>query len=153
MGSIVHLILNKDIMLLMDTPTKLILMCEHWEVMLEHVRACLPEEACGLLAGDGEQVLKVLPIRNIEQSPIRFRMDPQEQVDALFWIEEQGLSLMGIFHSHPSGPHQPSETDLLEAAYPEVAYLVWSRMRAEWNCRAFILGPGGSREIGIQLVD
>ena len=39
---------------MMDAPTALKLKRDHWDMMLEHVRACLPEEACGLLAGDGE---------------------------------------------------------------------------------------------------
>lgn len=140
-------------MLIMVAPTALTLKLDHWDRMLEHVRACLPEEACGLLAGDGERVYKVFPVRNIAQSPIRFRMDPQEQIDRLFWIEEQGLSLVGIYHSHPTGPHQPSETDLLEAAYPEAANLVWSRTQRGWHCRAYVLNPAGPKEIEIQIVD
>jgi proteasome lid subunit RPN8/RPN11 len=140
-------------MLMMDAPTTLMLARDHWDMMLEHVRACLPEEACGLLAGDDERVHEVLPVRNSAQSPVRFRMDPQEQIDKLFWMEEQGLSLVGIYHSHPTGPYQPSQTDLREAAYPDAAYLVWSRIRMEWDCRAFMLRPEGPKEIEIQIVD
>jgi proteasome lid subunit RPN8/RPN11 len=124
---------------------------EDWRSMLQHVLACLPEEACGILAGDAGWVRWVLPVTNIARSAVCFRMDPQEQVKALMRIEEAGLSLLGIFHSHPSGPSMPSERDLAEAAYPEAAYLIWSRFDGEWGCRAFDLFSEGEQEVPILI--
>ncbi len=93
--------------------------CDTW---LAHV----PLEACGLLAGRNGSVKKVLPVRNQAQSPVRFVMDPYEQLQAFEWIDSQELELVGIFHSHPAGPETVSATDIREAAY-EVVHLVWSR--------------------------
>ena len=118
--------------------------------MLEHVRRCAPEEACGLLGGKGDEVNRVYPISNIARSPERFRMDPTQQVEALMQIDEWG-ELVGIYHSHPSGPTTPSELDIKEAAYPEAAYLVWAKQHEEWQCRAFIILPEGPREIQIHI--
>ena len=122
----------------------------HWNTMLEHVRRCAPEEACGLLGGKGDKVIWVYPISNIARSPERFRMDPLQQVEALMQIDEGG-ELVGIYHSHPSGPTTPSELDIKEAAYPEAAYLVWAKQDEEWQCRAFFMLPEGPREIQIHL--
>ncbi len=119
--------------------------------MLAHVRRCTPEEACGLLGGEADKVHCVLPISNIARSPERFRMDPLQQVEALMHIDEWGDQLVGIYHSHPSGPATPSELDIKEAAYPEAAYLIWSKSGEEWQCRAFFMLPEGSREIPIHL--
>jgi len=118
--------------------------------MLEHVRRSGPEEACGLLGGKGDEVNWVYPISNIARSPERFRMDPLQQVEALMQIDEWG-ELVGIYHSHPSGPTTPSELDVKEAAYPEAAYLVWAKQHEEWQCRAFFMLPEGPREIQIHL--
>ena len=118
--------------------------------MLEHVRRCAPEEACGLLGGKGDEVKRVYLISNIARSPERFRMDPVQQVEALIRIEEWG-ELVGIYHSHPSGPATPSELDIKEAAYSEAAYLVWSKQDEEWQGRAFFILPEGTREIQIHL--
>jgi len=118
--------------------------------MLEHVRRCAPEEACGLLGGKGDEVNRVYPISNIARSPERFRMDPVQQVEALMQIDEWG-ELVGIYHSHPSGPTTPSELDIKEAAYPEAAYLVWAKQDEEWQCRAYIMLPEGPREIPVHL--
>ena len=55
----------------------------HWQSMHRHVKAQAPLEVCGLLAGKQNVVEAVLKVRNAEQSPVRFRMDPEEQLNAL----------------------------------------------------------------------
>ena len=82
--------------------------------MRRHVAAQAPLEACGLLAGKQDSVEAVLRIHNAEQSPVRFRMDAQEQYKAFEWMDTHGLNLVGIFHSHPSGPETVSPTDIAE---------------------------------------
>lgn len=104
--------------------------------MRAHVENQAPLEACGLLAGKDESVEKVLPVANQAQSPVRFRMDPLEQLQALNWIDEHRLDLLGIYHSHPSGPETPSATDIAEAAYP-VVHVIWSRLHGAWQARGF----------------
>jgi proteasome lid subunit RPN8/RPN11 len=79
-------------------------------------------------------------------------MERRAQVRALFAIEDAGLSLVGIFHSHPAGPPHLSSQDLREAYYPEAAYLVWAQGDNGWVCKAFRLEGGGAREIPILLM-
>lgn len=68
-------------------------------------------------------------------------------------IEGLGLDLVGIYHSHPSGPPGPSPTDFADAAYPEAAYLIWFPGGGGWACRAFdLLGDPGA-EIPIDVTD
>src|SRR5687768_8812979 len=83
----------------------------------DHVHVHEPLEACGLLAGKNSRVEKVIAVRNQAQSPVRYMMDPIEQLTAFQWIESQGLDLLGIFHSHPAGPEVVSPIDIAEAAY------------------------------------
>src|SRR5512146_1553484 len=115
----------------MDAPlTPFILPDSLRQEMIEHVLSCLPEEACGLLGGRREDpqgtpdspftAAAVLPIENELHSLVRFRMAPAEQLKAFYWLEEHGLELAAIFHSHPQGPDHPSATDLAEFAYPGV---------------------------------
>ena len=120
--------------------------------MLDHLLACLPEEACGLLggrlglpaSGHPARCQAVLPVPNALHSPVRFRMDPAEQLKAFYWFEEHGLDLVAIFHSHPGGPGHPSATDLAEFAYPGTFYLIWSPGPPEtgWQLNAFHLSAG-----------
>jgi len=116
------------------------------EKMRTDVQCRDPQEACGLLAGrsigDTAQVVEVLPIQNSLHSPTRFRMEPSEQLEAFNWIDDQGLELTGIYHSHPQGQSEPSPTDVDEARYPEVVQLIWSRQPAGWQCNAFLIQSG-----------
>jgi proteasome lid subunit RPN8/RPN11 len=118
------------------------------EAMRLHVNGCLPLEACGLLAGKRNAVEKVIPVTNQAKSEIRFRMDPLEQLRAFDWIEANGLELVGIFHSHPSGPEGPSATDIAEASYA-VPYLIWFRREAVWDIKGYWIE--GQRVTGVAL--
>lgn len=120
--------------------------------MRRHVAEQAPLEACGLLAGRGDKVEAVLRVRNAEQSPVRFRMDAQEQFDAFMWMESRELDLVGIFHAHPSGPETASATDIKEAAY-DVAHVIWSRKGRRWKARGFWIEAGQATEIVLQVAD
>ena len=102
-----------------------------------HASACLPEEACGLIGGTQGRAVIALPITNELHSPVRFRMDPAEQLQAFLQFESQGLDLLAIYHSHPNGPPHPSPTDIEEFLYPGVLYLILSPGPSGWQVREF----------------
>jgi [CysO sulfur-carrier protein]-S-L-cysteine hydrolase len=125
---------------------------EHWQQMLHHVDSHIPLEACGLLAGTDNRVEKVIEVRNQAQSPVRFVMDPYEQLKAFDWIESNGLDLLGIFHSHPAGPETASTTDIAEAAY-EVVHVIWSRIEDRWQARGFWIENGEVIEVTLPIIE
>jgi [CysO sulfur-carrier protein]-S-L-cysteine hydrolase len=124
---------------------------KHWQAMRRHVAAQAPIEACGLLAGKQDSVENVLRVRNADQSLVRFRMDAQEQYNAFMWMDANGLDLVGIFHSHPSGPETVSPTDIAEAAY-EVVHIIWSRAKQIWSARGFWIEKGQVTEVALQVL-
>jgi len=117
----------------------------YWQEMASHVQSCLPEEACGLAGGQfRDQLARVevtIPVVNQLHSPVRFRMDPAGQLKAFLVLEERGLDLVAIFHSHPTGPELPSPTDLADFYYPGVLNLIFSPLKesSAWQLRAFHL--------------
>ena len=121
------------------------------EEMIAYVDQHAPLEACGLLAGKQAQAEKMIGVLNQAQSRVRFVMDPYEQLHAFDWIETHGLDLVGIFHSHPSGPETVSATDIAEAAY-EVVHVILSRHKDEWQARGFWIEAGSAREVTLQVV-
>jgi proteasome lid subunit RPN8/RPN11 len=92
--------------------------------ILEHCLATLPNEACGMLAMDGDRVVKVYPTGNDDESPISYTIPPQEHFDALTDAESHGWRLGGVFHSHPHGPARMSDTDVARVADPQWVYVV-----------------------------
>jgi len=136
---------------------RLVLSQAQWESMQAHVDSCAPLEGCGLLAGTAESVYEVLPVTNREHSPIRFRMDAAEQLRAFRTIDELGLELLGIFHSHPaderSGSGQasgPSATDVEEAAYA-VVHVIWSRHGGRWRAGGFWIEEGRFSSVSLRI--
>lgn len=124
---------------------------EQIQQMIAHVDSQLPLEACGLLAGRGSSVESVLVMTNQAQSPVRYVMDPIEQLRAFEWIESQGLELLGIFHSHPTGPETVSATDIAEATY-DVVYVIVSRADGAWLARGFWIQEDWFDEVTLQVV-
>jgi proteasome lid subunit RPN8/RPN11 len=136
---------------------------KQWETMRDHVESCNPLEGCGLLAGKDGLVKEVFMVRNQAGSAVRFRMEPIEQLHAFERMEATGLDLLGIFHSHPSGPESISATDITEAAY-QVVQIIWSRsnpksMKSDhqpasaWQARAFWIENGKPVEVTLQITD
>lgn len=117
----------------------------------EYLDGHVPLEACGLLAGKDDRVEKVLFVRNQAQSPVRFVMDPYEQLQAFDWIDANGLDLLGIFHSHPSGPETASPTDIGEASY-DVIHIICSHRDAKWKLRGYWIKDGRATEVTLQIV-
>jgi len=130
--------------------SELLLDRTHCDEMIRHVEAQKPLEACGLLAGKNNRVEKVILVRNQAQSPVRFVMDPYEQLQTFEWIESHALELVGIFHSHPAGPGTVSTTDIAEAAY-KVVHVIWSSQSGQWQERGFWLENGQVIEITLLI--
>jgi len=118
--------------------------------MIAYVKQHLPLEACGLLAGKKDRAEKMIGVWNQAQSPVRFVMDPREQLNALDWIESHDLDLLGIFHSHPTGPETVSPTDIAEAAYP-VVHIVLAPHGHDWQARGFWIKAGKAIEVTLQV--
>ena len=118
--------------------------------MIAYVDQRAPLEACGLLAGKAARAEKMIGVLNQAQSPVRFVMDPYEQLQAFDWIDSNGLDLVGIFHSHPAGPETASATDILEAAYA-VVHVILSRVGTQWKARGFWIEDGKAREVTLQI--
>jgi len=88
-------------------------------------------EVCGVLAGsfgdDGEPsvVERAYEAENVAETPqIRYLIDPEEQYELIEAIEDDGLDVVGFYHSHPTGPTHPSETDAARATWPDHSYVI-----------------------------
>lgn len=107
-----------------------------------------PMEACALLegkivAGPGADVatntamvLGIIPIRNSDESPNTFSMDPIDLINAYQDIGLRSLEVVGIFHSHNSLP-LPSSTDIKYMELNPVVWLIYSTSSNSYS--AYIL--------------
>ena len=93
--------------------------------MIAHADFCFPEEACGLIAVDEEHVLRmVYATTNIDRSPVKFTVSPEEHFGVIRHAETHGWQVAGSFHSHPKSAAFPSARDIAGALDPEWLYVV-----------------------------
>ncbi len=125
--------------------------------MLAHARSEVPNEACGLLAGElATGVASAYhPARNAEASPLRYDVHPDDLVRIVFEIEDVGEDLIGIFHSHTHTPAVPSPTDLRSAQYPDAFYVLATLSDPDAGpavaLRAWRIIGGASSEVALRI--
>lgn len=125
--------------------------------MLSHARAELPNEACGLLAGDlaSGRATAFHPARNAEASPLRYNVHPDDLVRIVLGIEDAGEDLVAIFHSHTRSPAVPSATDRRAAQYPDAFYVLATLANADAPpasaLRAWRIIGGQSFEVPLRI--
>ena len=96
------------------------------EQMNAHVEKAYPEEGAGFLIGEGGQVKEIMALSNSREDGARhnrFLFTPEDYLQAELKAERLGLSLIGVFHSHPDSPNIPSEYDR-EWAQPFFSYII-----------------------------
>ena len=98
-----------------------------------------PEEICGIVRGRGCQATALVPSRNVaEERTINYLVEPSVLMQQ-FAFEDEGDSMVAIYHSHPESPAYPSATDAWTAAYPESVYLICSLEALQPSIRGFEL--------------
>ena len=91
-----------------------------------HVEKAYPEEGAGFLIGEEGEVKKIIALTNTREDGARhnrFLFTPQDYLKAELLADTVGLSLIGVFHSHPDCPNVPSEYDR-EWAQPFFSYII-----------------------------
>jgi [CysO sulfur-carrier protein]-S-L-cysteine hydrolase len=105
--------------------------------VVAHARAGLPNEACGILAGVDGRVERFFPAESDEPSPYYYRIESRDQIRIMNEIDEAGLDLVGIYHSHTSSPAFPSRTDAEQAFWPDAVYVIVSLASPEADVRGY----------------
>lgn len=97
-----------------------------------HGISAYPEEGAGLMLGeetpDGRFVKSILELENAREDGAkhnRYLLTAEDMLRGEKAAAEQELSIIGIFHSHPDHPSEPSEFDR-EWAIPWYSYLITS---------------------------
>jgi len=96
------------------------------EQMNAHVENAYPEEGAGFLIGEAGEVREIMALSNSREEGARhnrFLFSPEDYLQAELKAEGLGLSLIGVFHSHPDCPNIPSEFDR-EWAQPFFSYII-----------------------------
>jgi proteasome lid subunit RPN8/RPN11 len=114
----------------------------------------LPNEGCGLLLGtpDGT-IVDVVASANVADSAKVYEIDPKVLLRAYRRVDEEGLDVVGVFHSHTHTEAYPSPTDILQAPDPSWHYVIVSLLDSPANVRSFRVVEGSVTPETIEVVD
>ena len=124
---------------------------ELYEQMIEHARQVAPNECVGLIASRNGDVEKLYRATNAAASPLRFEIDGSEQIRYHNDIEDAGLELGAIYHSHTRTDPVPSQTDISFATgWPGVLWVIVGLATGEPEVRTWSID--GARVSEAELV-
>jgi proteasome lid subunit RPN8/RPN11 len=112
--------------------------------MVNHAKKEWPIECCGLLAGRDGLVTRIYRLDNQERSQTSYLAAPEQQFHAFTELEDRGLDLLAIYHSHPDTECYPSRTDIEKAYFTEAIYMIVSLKERTSRVRAFRINPTGA---------
>jgi proteasome lid subunit RPN8/RPN11 len=124
-----------------------------YDSMLDAAARANPLEACGLLGGDGDSVKEFYHLTNTDASSDHYNMSPGEQFAAIKDMREKGISMIGIWHSHPETPARMSEEDKRLALTPGVTYVILSLAGSEPVAKGFrLLDNDEWDDVGLTII-
>ena len=101
------------------------------QAMTDHAEAAFPNECCGFFYGSEDDVVRsvttsteVINSKEGDQRR-RFAISDMDYLRAERHAAKEGLTLLGVYHSHPLHPAIPSEHDLA-VALPYFSYIIVS---------------------------
>ena len=127
----------------------------HLRKILRECSAHRPLEACGLLlgrtAGELWLVDDIKEVCNNSSGDRRTSYQiTEESYQGIAAGGQSGQDIVGVYHSHPSGPAMPSETDL-ENAVPNLVYLIAGFPDGRGDVSAWLLDESSTRFNAVRL--
>ncbi|MBV9168135.1 MAG: M67 family metallopeptidase [Solirubrobacterales bacterium] len=122
-----------------------------YDEIIDHARSEAPNECCGMIAARDDEAVRVYRATNAAASPLRYEIDGVEQYRIQMEIEDSGLDLGAIYHSHTRTEPYPSQTDINLAFYPDATYVIVGLANEEPEVRAFTIREGQVHEAELEL--
>jgi proteasome lid subunit RPN8/RPN11 len=120
--------------------------------VIAHAQADAPNECCGMIASRDGEAVAVHRARNRAASPLRYEIDGMEQYKIQSAIEDAGLELGAIYHSHTRSAPEPSQTDINLAFYPEALYVIVGLEHGDPDVRAWSIVDGQVSPASLEVV-
>ena len=117
-----------------------------YDEIVAHALADAPDECCGIVSSREGEAVEVFRIENTAHTWMRYEMDNMELYRVVTGIEDAGLDVGIIYHSHTRTDPYPSQTDINLAFYPDSIYVIVGTATAEPVVRAFSIRDGQVEE-------
>jgi proteasome lid subunit RPN8/RPN11 len=113
----------------------------------------LPDEGCGLLLGNDQgSVVEVIASPNVANSAKLYEIDSRVLLRAYRRADDEGLTVMGVFHCHTHSEAYPSPTDIGSAPDATWHYVLVSLRDLPTVVRSFHILEAEVVEESIEVV-
>ena len=120
--------------------------------MVAHAREEAPNECCGLVASSNGDAQRIYRAANAERSPVKYVVDPRDQIRIQNDIDNHGWELGAIYHSHTRTEPFPSQTDInLARNWPDPLYVIVGVAGDAPDVRAFRIVDGQVTETELEV--
>ncbi|HXA53585.1 MAG TPA: M67 family metallopeptidase [Solirubrobacteraceae bacterium] len=126
--------------------------------IVAHARAEYDAECCGMVgyrpngSSAPPRAVRVHRAQNIYASRKRFEIDGSEVLRVMNELDDAGLDLGAIYHSHTHTAPYPSQTDINFARnWPGVEWLIVGLAEQEPEVRCYLIDGGEVREVPIEV--
>ena len=94
--------------------------------IVAQARAEAPNECCGIVGSRDGRAVTLFKARNARASPLAYEIDPGDLQRIFERLDEDGLEVGIIYHSHTRTDPEPSQTDvnLANPLFGEPVYLI-----------------------------
>jgi [CysO sulfur-carrier protein]-S-L-cysteine hydrolase len=124
-----------------------------FDEMVSHARETGDEECCGLISTREDTAVQLYRTTNTRPTPkYGYEMDGMELFRIMEEIEDQGLELGAIYHSHPRSDPVPSQTDINLARYPDSVYIIVGNATTEPEVKGWTIRDGEIAETELAIV-
>ena len=121
--------------------------------IVAQARAEAPNECCGIVGTRDGRAVTVYPVRNAAASPLRYEIDPKDQLRVFEALDDAELEIGAIYHSHTRSAPEPSQTDINLAFYPDAVYVIVGVAGEQDDVRAWNIVDGKVSEGRLEVVD
>jgi len=126
-----------------------------YDEILVHAREEAPDECCGMIAsreGEAVRVYRAVNVAEERLRRLRFEIGAQEQLRIQTEIDDAGLDLGAIYHSHTRTEPHPSQTDINFARnWPGVLWIIVGLGEGEPEVRTWRIGDGQVVEAELEV--
>ena len=124
------------------------------ERIVDHARRDAPNECCGIVSSRDGVAVEVHELENLAASPFRFDVDGAALARLWSQLEEDGLDLGAIYHSHTRSAPEPSQTDINYAAnWPGVEWIIVGLRGGELDVRSWLIDQATVTEVPVAVQD
>ncbi len=126
---------------------------ELYDEMVAHAVADAPDECCGIISSRAGVAVALHRMENTAHTWMRYEMDNMELYRVVTAIEDAGLDVGIIYHSHTRTEPYPSQTDINLAFYPDSLYvIVGTAAEPEPLVRAYTIRDQRVEEVPLKVV-